>query len=138
MERPTHDRRASISGIRSRNDENRRPEETDAIYADAVRRANAYLSRAGDSRLLDENVQYGFRRNLLALKPFALSILAVVVISNGFLTFELNQWVAGASIMVLALVDALLWLIVVREAWVREQAETFAQRFFDSVAASPR
>jgi len=121
-----------------KSDEEGDPDVADELYADAVRRANAAVVRAGDRRLLDENIQYGFRRNLLALKPFALTLLVISFGTNTFLTYIFSDLAAGASIAILIVIVTGVWLLVVRRPWVREQADTFAQRFFDSVATHDR
>lgn len=121
----------------SQRDEQRDPTNSDIRYDDAVRRCLPKLHKEKHRLLFAENVSYGFRRNLYGLKPAALVIVAVSLVLNLYLAAYSGILASPISIMlaVLLVLVAAAWLLVVRERWVREQAETYAERFFFSIAA---
>jgi hypothetical protein len=129
---------ARMSAIRlpSKRDERTDPMGTDRVYDMAVRRAlHEVRSRPTSALLREENIQYGFRRNLLALKPYALVLLVA--------SLGLDAWFSHlsgdpASLVIFAALSAIyagIWLIVVREGWLKAQAETFSDRFFLTVGS---
>jgi hypothetical protein len=85
-----------------------------------------------------ELVSYGYRRNLLGLRPYGLtsSILGCLIFGVFFGAAIYNQhgvqdtlWLAlGAEILLL-----LFWLIRVSPAWVRLTAENYAARLVEAV-----
>jgi hypothetical protein len=85
-----------------------------------------------------ELVSYGYRRNLLGLRPYGLtsSILGCLICGVFIGTAIYNQhgvqdtlWLAlGADILLL-----LFWLIRVSPAWVRLTAENYAARLVEAV-----
>jgi hypothetical protein len=111
------------------------PHCSDYRYTAAVR---VLISRVRDykdrhPRVHDENTEYGFRRNLLAAKPLALALLVVLLGVDGFAAhLGRDPQLVGAA-TVAHLFAALLWLTVVRRAWVREQADTYAERLLETL-----
>lgn len=110
-------------------------EHADAVYAAAVRGLRGWVRQRPDAFPLvqHENAAYGFRRNLLALKPIgvALSIAGLVFDTAWGLAVDVSVAVA-----VLAVVHSLIlasWLTVVRQAWVKEQAERYADELFSAL-----
>ena len=87
--------------------------------------------------LFEENMNYGFRRNLWGLKPFAL-----VVVSAGFATSAaqlIHNWRFGSDVSLIAascaalcLMLLILWLAVFKPAWVRQAADAYARRLIAS------
>ena len=80
-----------------------------------------------------ENAAYGFRRNLLALKPIGVTLSAagLLVDAGWAVVVEISSAVA-----VLGVTHALLlvgWLVVVRQEWVREQGERYADQLFGAL-----
>ena len=111
------------------------PAKADDQYHAATRALIARVRQQHDSFPLvqEENIQYGFRRNLYALKPAALTILLAC---SAFVAWKLC-WVGRSpgSLMVAAL-DALMlvaWLLVVRPGWVWQQGWTYAERLFETI-----
>jgi hypothetical protein len=112
------------------------PDEADQRYDDAVRRCLVILkARSPKSMLADENARYGFRRNLLAVKPITFVVMGLSIGLNIWLAIDARDaagfWIVSAVIAI----DALLWLTFVNKRWVRAQAETLAQRFFLSISS---
>lgn len=87
---------------------------------------------AGKSLLLDENIAYGFRRNLRGLKPFALVILALVLAANVALVWR-GGWTSPmleTGVMLgggLALLT-LIWIFYVTKPFVEDASLAYAQR----------
>lgn len=120
----------------SHDEELANPADADQRYDDAVRRCLVVLkARSPKSMLADENARYGFRRNLLALKPIAFTVMVLSLGTSIWLATSAND-LAGFWIVALVIaIDALLWIIFVRKGWVRAQADTLAQRFFLSIGS---
>lgn len=110
------------------------PGEADQRYDDAVRRCLVVLkSKSPKSMLADENARYGFRRNLLALKPVAFLLMALSLGANLWLSIIAKDLAGFWIVAVVIALDALLWVVFVKKDWVRAQADTLAQRFFLSI-----
>lgn len=88
--------------------------------------------------VFEENVNYGYQRNLLACRPWGLAACAVGVLS-GFIAF----WYGRQPIAEI-FVSLLLALYLVRgvsEAGLRRQADTYARRLIeatDDIASAPK
>ena len=83
--------------------------------------------------LFQENVAYGFRRNLWALKPFGVVFCVVGIIGSILLKFagyNLGYNMVAAALCALSL---LLWLVTINSDWVRSAADIYADRLFASV-----
>lgn len=80
-----------------------------------------------------ENVYYGYRRNLLALKPFAVTLL-VLLLAGDALALHLGRdpQVVGLTTGVQLLL-LLTWITTVHDNWVHRQALTYAHRLFDAL-----
>jgi len=81
--------------------------------------------------LQQENTSYGFRRNLRALK--SIGLLASLVAAAIAIVFAHEQPVLLSFLLCLDGVIGLLWLAVVRDGWVYQQAEKYAERFFIAI-----
>lgn len=97
------------------------------------------LAQTGDHKrfglLFQENINYGFRRSMLAVKPWALAADAAMIIA-----ITIAEFWAGIRIHFL-LVDAWTWaaisfaifhmitfLFLINASWVRSSAEIYARR----------
>lgn len=88
--------------------------------------------------LFAENMNYGFRRNLWALKPWALlagALATAVAVAVAWMEWTDGLFATLKSIgvgwwvsVILVLVHALFFVFKVRQAWVRVAAEEYAQR----------
>lgn len=83
------------------------------------------------------NIEYGFRRNLLGLKPGALAITALALVASGWSL--LRGWHATGVVLLIPLTTilantcvALLWLIGVRPATVRITADRYARYLLEA------
>ena len=115
------------------------PEEADAGYDSANRWLLEHTrDHAQFDLLFTENMNYGFRRNLLALKPIALGIDAFALIlvigtaiaswtgefASTILALSLEWWAS----VVITIGHTLLFVAYIRADWVRITAETYAQQ----------
>jgi hypothetical protein len=110
----------------------------DEQYEDAAKSLRERTRDATTFPLVaDENAEYGFRRNLLGIRPYGLaSGLAGATVGAAVLTGliggghgESAAWaVAGAA----SLGETLFFLLVVRPAWVRSAADLYAHRLLDA------
>lgn len=120
-----------LPSIRS---ENARPHVADSIYASC----NDWLREKTRDRekfrlLFEENVGYGFRRNLWAMKPAATLLAAVSTLAAGSrIAFE---FLAAKELSIDAVVSLVIgvsmlvwWLFRIRPEWVAQSADAYAQR----------
>jgi hypothetical protein len=80
--------------------------------------------------VFQENVSYGFRRNLWAMKPAAI-FLIVLALALAMLAVVLRHPVELYLIVVSVACSAVMltwWLLRIRSAWVREAAERYADQ----------
>ena len=115
------------------------PEDADAGYESA----NSWLlAQTRDHErfalLFRENINYGFRRNAWALKPWAFGLEATAVVVVG--VAALDSWTGDLSTtaqaigvewwasLVLIVVHALFFAFKVRTGWVRIAAEAYARQ----------
>jgi hypothetical protein len=92
--------------------------------------------------LFAENVNYGFRRNLWAWKPFG--IIAASVGLASAVVFAVVRRSSGRSELTFCLVSGtasltllLLWLFVIEPSWVRVTADAYAERLIGSLDTFP-
>src|ERR1019366_4066014 len=90
------------------------------------------------SLLFQENVNYGYRRNLWGLRPIGIitsalsaTIAAAWCYQRFRTTGSINEEIAGAG--VLALVLLLLWVFRFSAGWVRIPADAYAERLAEAV-----
>jgi hypothetical protein len=129
-------------------------EACDAIYASAVAWLKEKTRGNEFNLLLKENAQYGFRRNLLGLRPFGLAISgALFVMSLLVLLASSATGLAGhafgtlfpttsqlASLLIINGVAFYTWYKLVQPEWVREAAQQYAERLLsccDVLGQSP-
>lgn len=122
-----------VSGVKlpSKRDERADPIGADGVYDVAVRRALHELrSRPTSSLLREENIQYGFRRNLLALKPYALVVVVVSLALDAWFSHLGDDTASFVIFAGLQTIYVVVWLTLVRPKWLKAQADTFSDRFF--------
>ncbi len=109
------------------------PKEADATY----RQWSEYLRvESRDSPLvLEENTNYGFRRNLLGLKPTAIAICIIGAVACS-IKIAVDPPMMGAWVA-LVFVAAMLtiWLIRINPFWVRQAAEAYAHRLIETAGS---
>jgi len=110
------------------------PTGADASYIAATRsliaRVRADTKRF--SRVHEENIHYGFRRNLLALKTIGVTVLAALTLGDVVLA-AIRFRTATVTALAIDLVLALAWLRVVNPDWVWQAGRTYAERLFETL-----
>jgi hypothetical protein len=89
-------------------------------------------ANAKASMLLDENIAYGFRRNLLGLKPVAIASLVFANAGNALCLILLPTpsalfW-SGVFLQVMLLLALVVWVRYVSEKFVEDASLSYAQR----------
>lgn len=88
--------------------------------------------QAETSLLLDENIAYGFRRNLRGLKPLALLILTATSLANAFLTWRAwptsPQMEIGAALGLAYAAAIAGWIFGISKPFVVDASLAFARR----------
>lgn len=135
----THRRHALLAGVLgeslpSPEEEAADPRGADERYTIAVR-ALRQRTRTGPQYKLvaHQNAEYGFRRNCLGLRPFALGVAAAVLAASISLLFAQDEaWqfavAAGASVLALP-----VWGFLVTPDWVRSAADLYAERLMEAI-----
>ena len=135
----------AVPGLKlaSPEEERRCPEEADAGY----KGANSWLLARTRNRecfglLFRENVNYGFRRNVWALKPWAFALETIALVVVGVTAFsswtgELAATIQAGGVewwasLVLTVLHALFFALKMRKGWVRLAAEAYAQQLLAS------
>jgi hypothetical protein len=131
---------ANISGLRFPDPsvEENNPLEADDIYQSAT---PWLLSHTRDKRvfalLFQQNISYGFRRNMFGLRPFAIGIAIAALLATVVATIhELlgSGHIESANLVsaVIAVTALWFWIIIVTPDWVRITANGYA---FELLAA---
>jgi len=116
------------------------PPGADARYAEAVGILRQRTRDPDKFRVLfSENCDYGFRRNSLGLKAFALPLAvlaglasaAVLVEGVGESGFDAGRWILA---LVVSVVLAGYWALIVKPQWVHRSAERYTDRLFEELA----
>ncbi|MEU6277904.1 hypothetical protein ABZ871_36735 [Streptomyces populi] len=125
----------------SESEEQRDPEGADRVYdtAGLVLRSRA-RALPGARLLLEQNCEYGFRRNALGLRPYALSVaVAGLIAVTAWLTAPGGWWGRPATPLVVVLVVlevglVAFWTLLVRPSWVASAAWLYAERLLETCA----
>jgi hypothetical protein len=131
-------RRSALESVSNRELPGRLQEDTDPDGAEeeierAVKIGISRIRQVNvEAALLQrENVSYGFRRNLFALKGPGLTVLAVTSASTVYVLWS------NPTALVLAMSASLTlfvgWITMVTEGWVLGQAKKYAERFFVAI-----
>jgi hypothetical protein len=112
------------------------PEQADRDYEHAVL---VLRERTRDTTafplVFAENAEYGFRRNLLGLRPLALAGTAITLVASIALIASGNpRYAAPAAV---ALSAAAVWWRLIRPDWVRLAAERYADRLLGAAVTLP-
>jgi hypothetical protein len=121
-------------------------EKADPAAADVTYSAWSHFLRVSTrdtkkfSLLFHENVNYGYRRNIVGLRPFGIILCVLSLFAAAarvyFVHNSTGQWdaaVMGAAALCAILL--LLWLFRFRPDWVRVPADAYAARLAESVEA---
>lgn len=102
---------------------------------------NYTRSKSSETLLLDENISYGFARNLFGLKPLGLAISGLVCVGSiwflantdpGSSTFLMGIALCGASFLAF-----LLWLFLVTESSVERASQLYAEKILSLCLENP-
>jgi hypothetical protein len=94
-----------------------------------------------------ENMEYGFRRNALGLRPFALIIACIALVLSATLLVwghgdQAGRWSRWGISAAISSASLFYWWRIVNPEWVRRPAELYADRLLEAVeslrAAEPR
>jgi hypothetical protein len=91
--------------------------------------------------VLKENIEYGFRRNMRGIRPFAIAATAIALIGSlsgiAYLTahsalpwptaIEENVAATVVGATALLLVALLAWILFVKDGWVRQAGDQYAR-----------
>jgi hypothetical protein len=118
-------------------DEARDPTAADGVYAMATTSLRERTRSDEFSLLLTENISYGFRRNLFGCR--VIGVLAALFSAAAAALFGWTHILLAIpmpSAIALIIFDALClltWWRVVTPTWVRNAADIYARRLFDSL-----
>jgi hypothetical protein len=112
------------------------PDGADAVYETAVDVLKECTRDTSQFPLVStENARYGFRRNMLGLRPFGLASsllgLIVAIVAAASITASRSAFLADAVIDLLLLL--VFWWKTVTRAWVRRQAEAYAEALLRTI-----
>lgn len=129
-----------VTGIRmpTPEEEAKDTEEADRIYNSAVTwLRNNTRNSAQFPCLCEENISYGFRRNLFGLKRIGLVIATITLCLKmafiwPFSAKEIPEFITQPAVLASILV-AIFLIFVVNTQWVKNAAEAYASALFDAV-----
>lgn len=122
----------------SRDEEANEPVAADNVYAVAV---NHLVESTRDRRrfqmVYEENCNYGFRRNLLGMKPVGVAASVIGVTTMGALftgCFDIAiDFPIALTSLVINLFLLLTWVFWITPNWVRKAAETYAKQLLVAI-----
>ncbi len=114
-------------------------EAADVVYASCVDfLREATRNKSDFSMVFSDNVNYGYRRNLWALKAWGIATSMIGLAAAGGRI--VRQWLASSSVTTtplvcggLSVVFLLLFTFVVRKAWVKQAGFSYAVRLLASL-----
>lgn len=120
-------------------DEQADPEASDARYDDAVARLRGLTrNKSRFALLFSENINYGFRRNLLGLRPVGIAVDLATLVGSALLigltrATLAHRFALYAPAAVISLLLMVFWFAAVSADWVRIPADAYADRLFEAV-----
>lgn len=119
----------------TRRQERQQPDRADEHYVAATRSLITRVrAKSRDFPLVqEENIQYGFRRNLLGLKPVAIGVIALSACADAIYLAIVG--IDGRLIAAVAVGIGMLtvWLAIVRPEWVHQAGRSYAERLFETL-----
>ncbi len=140
-EQPLRQRRREqlqrVSGIvlPTQADEIADPSGSDERYHEATRVLISMVRDAGDRfpRVQEENINYGFRRNLLGVKPLATATLLIAAGASVITACRGGGSSTFWLILALDFVLFLFWIGIVNSAWVWQAGDKYAERLLETM-----
>jgi Flp pilus assembly protein TadB len=119
----------------TRRREHSRPEESNAEYQAALKTCinTVRTGQAGSELLFIENRNYGFRRNLRGLKMAGIIFAIGSIVAAVTAGIALHALAPSAIASAVATIALALWIVVVRDSWVRSQADIYSEQFFSTL-----
>jgi hypothetical protein len=127
------------TSLPSAEQEKENPAEADAAYASY---GDYLLAKTRDKErfqlLFQENVNYGFRRNLWAMKPVGiaisiLSIAALAIITRWEARGDAVSWFANLTAIAIVAMLLTWWLVRITPSWVKIVGDAYAMRLLASI-----
>jgi len=113
------------------------PEEADRRYSDAVA---VLRERTRDQTrfplVFAENVEYGFRRNMLGVRSIGLAVSGLSMVASIIVIVGLvdgGDHAAWTISLVASAVVGLVWWRLVTPEWVRRASDLYTDRLFEAV-----
>jgi hypothetical protein len=119
--------------------EKEHPIDADEKYASCV---DYLLSKTRDKErfqlLFQENMNYGFRRNLWALKPIGIAVGLLSLAALAFLTRAQARantiaWFGNVTAILIVTVMLVAWVTHITPKWVKNAADGYAERLLASI-----
>jgi len=111
-------------------EENDNPEEADRVYESAIEWLKEYARDKEKNYLIfNDNIHYGFSRNLWALKPYALTINITGTILNLGLVYFMPSAISIEWCFVTAFIlfSILVWIFGITQRFVYKAGEKYAK-----------
>lgn len=129
------------------------PAAADARYQSAIYWLMEQCRGPAHFLILNENVSYGFRRNLIGLKPAGILVCIAAIAAVGLVLWTRYPHAGGfvwgavwttvstlqpvqAGALGLSLIALTGWLLVVRSTWVKEAGDLYARRLLAACETS--
>lgn len=124
----------------SQKEEEINPEDADNKYKSAV---DWLISKSRDKNkynlLFEENVSYGFRRNLLAIKAWGIVLASASIVVNIIFLFQLygnDVSIYPLSVVCSTIISMCItayYIFFIKESWVRNAAESYAKALLSTI-----
>jgi hypothetical protein len=120
------------------------PDAADAAYNQAIIVLRELTRDRKQFNLVwEENVNYGFRRNLWGHKPSGISLAGIVAVTSlTLLICDTNDvgWgseTAAIATLAFAILSVAAWAAMVTRSWVKQTADAYARRLIESAIRLP-
>uniref|UniRef100_E6Q5R9 Uncharacterized protein n=1 Tax=mine drainage metagenome TaxID=410659 RepID=E6Q5R9_9ZZZZ len=141
--------RPAIAAMPTREEEEREPAKSDERYVASVMWLKEQCRGADYALVHKELATYGFRRNLLGLKPVGVGICGIALVAPllialarpGASVSQLLQILPEAyaalplpilGALAVSMIGLVVWLFIVRRSWVREAGDLYARALLAS------
>ncbi len=116
------------------------PQKADSAYESFVDRLRADFRSSKLFPLIHaENKNYGMWRNLYGIKPISICICFILIICNVIMTIYIPTFMNTQTCCVISgilLLVVSFWFFIVTESRVKQAAESYAERLFESCYAN--
>ncbi|HVU44482.1 MAG TPA: hypothetical protein VHD85_00055, partial [Terracidiphilus sp.] len=135
---------SAVTGVPapSKRKESASPEDADKVYDAFVRHLReATRDRQEYPLVFEENVSYGFRRNVWGLKPYGIAFAAMGIAGASISVFRFRDGPQLGPALASTAVSAILfffWLGWVNPRWVRIPATAYAERLLEAALRMAR